>query len=185
MQSNAIDPDACQLSLLDPSQIETDTSDSDSWCTPPEVFEPVLLFLGAKLFGLDPCTNEQSFLPARRIFTIAHDGLNQKWNARESIWLNPPYSKPKPWLVKLLRSKSRHKFALVKADHTTSWFQQRIWPATCVLFLNDRVRFMDPTGGKRTQPPWGCVLAYYGLEPKRFAREVGPVINKAGAEPVF
>ena len=73
---------------------------NDEWWTPAEVIEPVRAALGG--IDLDPCTTAE----AQRVIRAAHyyarpdDGLTLPW--RGKVWLNPPYSNPRPWVLQLL-----------------------------------------------------------------------------------
>ncbi|KAF0249162.1 MAG: hypothetical protein FD167_1433, partial [bacterium] len=51
---------------------------------------------------LDPasCKLANRTIKAKKIFTLADDGLVQPWNGR--IFLNPPYFNMKVWVCKLL-----------------------------------------------------------------------------------
>ena len=70
---------------------------SDEWYTPSTLFEQ----LGLR-FDLDVAspTDNKSHVPADRKYTIEDDGLVQPWTGR--VWMNPPYSKPAPWVEKWL-----------------------------------------------------------------------------------
>lgn len=76
--------------------------DRDTYCTPQWLWEIPLRARRVTEYGLDPCTNERSTVPALRKIIPPEDGLSLLW-ARESqselIWLNPPYSNVGPWLA--------------------------------------------------------------------------------------
>ena len=44
--------------------------ENDLWCTPPEVFEPILDVLELDSFGLDPFGNPLSIVPAKEIVML-------------------------------------------------------------------------------------------------------------------
>jgi len=77
-------------------------------------------------FDLDPasCPKELSAVPARRMFTVEDDGLVQPWEGR--VWLNPPYSKPTPWVDRFIEH--GHGIALLPASRGAGWLD-RIWGA--------------------------------------------------------
>lgn len=66
--------------------------DSDHWYTPAWIFEGLDLE-----FDLDVAAPAEpiAWLPARRRFTLADDGLAQPWSGL--VWCNPPYSDPGEW----------------------------------------------------------------------------------------
>lgn len=67
-----------------------------------EYYTPQWIFDGLGLqFDLDPCAPENgSVVPATQKYTIEDDGLAQKWFGL--VWMNPPYSKPTPWIDKFI-----------------------------------------------------------------------------------
>jgi hypothetical protein len=92
---------------------------SDECYTPASLFE----VLGIR-FDLDPasCPRELSAVPADRIYTVEDDGLAQPWFGR--VWLNPPFSKPTPWVDRFLEH--GHGIALLPGSHGAIWCS-RIW----------------------------------------------------------
>jgi phage N-6-adenine-methyltransferase len=72
--------------------------DSDVWETPDYVIESVRLAMGS--IDLDPATKPSNPTGAERFYTKDDDGLRQRWEGR--VYLNPPYSKPAPFLLKLI-----------------------------------------------------------------------------------
>ena len=69
----------------------------NEYYTPPEVFSALGLH-----FDLDVCAPEGGipWLPATNHYSIKDDGLLQPWNGR--VWMNPPYSKPGPWIERFI-----------------------------------------------------------------------------------
>ena len=69
----------------------------DEWYTPPSLFE----ILGLE-FDIDVASpvGGTGHVPAKRFFSVEDDGLSQEWAGR--VWMNPPYSKPGPWVIKWL-----------------------------------------------------------------------------------
>ena len=72
--------------------VEQEALTSDDYYTPTWVFERMGLD-----FDLDVCAPPGGvpWIPARRFFTMADDGLSQPWEGR--VWMNPPYSNCTPW----------------------------------------------------------------------------------------
>lgn len=77
--------------------VEQQQETSDDYYTPAWVFETMGL-----TFDLDVAAPPGgiAWIPARRFFTMADDGLAQPWEGR--VWMNPPYSKPTPWVRKFI-----------------------------------------------------------------------------------
>lgn len=73
---------------------------TDDVVTPSWVFDA--LGIG---FDLDPCgVVGGDSVPATRRFTIEDDGLSKQWEGR--VWMNPPFSKPKPWVERFMEHRS-------------------------------------------------------------------------------
>ena len=88
-----------QLDLALANGIQNDET-SDNYYTPPWVFTA----LGLK-FDLDVASPSirLPWIPAQERFTILDDGLTQEWGGRK-VWMNPPYSNPKPWINKFIEN---------------------------------------------------------------------------------
>lgn len=113
---------------------------TNEWYTPQWVLDP----LGE--FDLDPCFPVHPlFQTARRTYNILQDGLQQAWAGR--VWLNPPYSDLQPWLERM--AANGNGIALIPARTETATFQQLVFArATSILFLDKRIFFLKPDGGK-------------------------------------
>ena len=69
---------------------------SDDYYTPAWIFEALAL-----TFDLDVASPPHAtHVPCDRYFTVQDDGLAQEWQGR--VWMNPPFSKPTPWIEKWL-----------------------------------------------------------------------------------
>lgn len=73
---------------------------SDCWQTPPEIIGLAVQVMGS--IDLDPATTTTNPTQATQFYTIVEDGLAQQWRGR--VFLNPPYSKPRPWIKKIAES---------------------------------------------------------------------------------
>lgn len=86
---------------LDPAERDrlAESLDSDVWETPDHVISSVIAVMGA--IDLDPATKGSNPCGATRFYTKDDDGLLQPWEGR--VYLNPPYSAPAPFLLKLIK----------------------------------------------------------------------------------
>jgi hypothetical protein len=112
--------------------VEQSERTSDDYLTPRWVFDTLGL-----TFDLDVAAPPwDTHVPARRKYTKADDGLTAPWEGR--VWMNPPYSKPRPWVEKF-RSHG-HGIALV---HVTigRWLQPLWVEADGALLLSPPVVF--------------------------------------------
>lgn len=127
------------------------------WYTPPGIFDALERgaeaaarargATGEKIgnvltFDLDPCAPPGGlpWIPARRFFCEADDGLTQPWNGR--VWLNPPYGKhAEAWLRRL--AAHGNGIALVFARTETKWWTETIPTASAVCFISGRLTFVD------------------------------------------
>lgn len=136
------------------------TSASDTWFTPPHIFQP----LGK--FDLDPAApiENRDWIGATRTFTELEDGLAQSWEGR--VWLNPPYGRG---IDRWMRKMAEHVknggagIAFIFARTDTKYWQQYVFPvASGILWLEGRVKFCDPTGrpGKYPAPAPSALIAY-------------------------
>jgi len=113
-----------------------------------ELYTPKWIFdaLGVE-FDLDVCAPKNGPLhtPTKRWFSQEDDGLANEWTGR--VWMNPPYSKPAPWIDKWLNHGNG--FALV-AFSKSNWFGD-LWNSKAALCrLPTNTAFID-TNNKKQQ----------------------------------
>ncbi len=118
---------------------EVESTESDFWCTPPELY-PVGCF--------DPCPRNPTF-----------DGLSISWKGE--VFCNPPYSQIPAWISKCLKEAERPevKSIVMLLPNWTDrkWF--RLIEDCKIKFLVGRVKFLDPaTMAPRTTGTFGSML---------------------------
>jgi hypothetical protein len=109
----------------------------DEWYSPKLVFDALNVE-----FDLDVAHPKQKTdVPAKRYFTIDDDGLSQEWCGL--VWMNPPYSKPTPWVDKWLK----HGNGLALVPFSKSLWFNKLWlsDAICVS-LPPNLKFTTPDG---------------------------------------
>jgi hypothetical protein len=111
---------------------------SDDYYTPAWVFER----MGIE-FDLDVCSPPGGlpWIPAKRYFTMADDGLAQPWVGR--VWCNPPYSGVERWADRMIT----HGNGVALLPYSRGWWRVRVWAsadgiaeidtATRVTFVRD------------------------------------------------
>lgn len=81
---------------------------------------------------LDPCPlNENPEI----------DGLAIEW--ANKTFVNPPYSKPLPWVIKAIEESKKGKtiVMLLRMDTSTKWFKNLQEAGATFLWINGRLRF--------------------------------------------
>lgn len=107
--------------------IKEDDMGGDSYATPNWIKE---LFEG----WFDPCRISNGEL---RDF----DGLGMNW--LHKTFVNPPYSKPLPWVEKAVEENRKGKTIalLLKLDCSTKWFLKLVDAKAHIILINERVKF--------------------------------------------
>ena len=114
---------------------------NDEHYTQPWVFER----LGVN-FDLDVCApcGGVEWIPADHTWCIQNDALQQNWYGR--VWMNPPYSKPAPWVDKFIENGNG--IALLPVTRGM-WFD-KIWEAADGLVVDKyNTHFIRPNGSKK------------------------------------
>ena len=142
---------------------------SDEWATPPHVFEQIDDLFGP--FDLDPCCRVET-RKAPHYYVKADDGLARAWGY-PSVFVNPPYSNPRPWIVKAIEQIrlrfTRRVVMLLPAATDTTWFHDLVLPHADVIFMRGRIRFHGPDGKPKGMPKGGTILAVFPKRPRVFA----------------
>lgn len=100
-------------------------SNSDEWCTPPELFKELDEVFN---FFWDACCTKNNCLVKGQGIEVGYDYLQEDsskydYPGEGSIFINPPYSNPLPFIKKAWEdAKYFRVVCLVKHDHTTKWF---------------------------------------------------------------
>ena len=130
---------------------------SDEWYTPPEIFDAL-----GETFDLDPCSpGAEHWVPARRVYTKAEDGLAQPWDG--FVFMNPPFGGRNghvPWLQKFLAHANG--IAIVRAYTSSAWFHQYAVKAHAMCFPRGKTKFIRPDGSIGKAPGHGVVLLAMG-----------------------
>ena len=130
---------------------KVDERANDNVLTPRSVFEA----LGIR-FDLDVAASlDGDFVPADRRFTVEDDGLGQSWSGR--VWMNPPYSKPKPWVDRFIE----HGNGISLLLFSRSKWQIELWETADAIALPRQLLGFHERGGGNL---WPIHFAAFGEE---------------------
>tara|TARA_A100001391_G_C4936700_1_gene243349 strand:+ start:135 stop:629 length:495 start_codon:yes stop_codon:yes gene_type:complete len=96
-----------------------------------ECYTPAWVFDDLQLqFSIDVCApaGGSPHVTADQYFAFADDGLTADWGTGP-VWMNPPYSKPRPWVEKF--TEHRNGIALVPFSKG-KWFEE-LWDTDAVM----------------------------------------------------
>ncbi len=128
------------------------TSAGDEFYTPKFIFDALGIEFDLDVSApLDAHTN----VPSKKQYTVKDDGLVQSWYG--NVWMNPPYSKPAPWVDKFLEHK--HGIALLPFTRGKWWF--KLWNhSDAILPVAHDLKFDKSDGTKK---PITFNVALYAL----------------------
>lgn len=133
---------------------------SDQWSTPWPVVHDLEREFGS--FDLDPCCMEAT-AKAPVFYTPREDGLSREWRGR--VFMNPPYSKPVPWLEKAIAETTEGRadlvVALIPVSTDTRWFHRLVKDHAELRFIQGRVRFIGWQGTPIQAPKAPSMFAIY------------------------
>ena len=148
--------------LFDPEQ---EVQTSDDYYTPQWLFDA----MGIK-FDLDVCAPPEgvSWIPAKRYYSMKDDGLTAPWRGR--VWMNPPYSKPTPWVDRFIE----HGHGIALVPFTRGRWAERIWDSDASL-VRTPYNLTFHKNDKMLSIVWSTVLVALGDECVEAISKVGKV----------
>lgn len=129
------------------------------WFTPPEYFKVLGL-----VFDLEPCSpGPDHWVPAKKIYTKADDGLRQPWHGL--VFMNPPFGGRRGHVPLLLKFFAHgNGIALCAARTSADWFHEVVVPSAELLcFPNGKTKFIRADGSVGKEPGTGVVLIGAGV----------------------
>jgi len=139
---------------------------SDDYYTPKHIFDLLNL-----IFDLDVAAppNGAPFVPCKNYLTQAENGLTSDWYG--SVWMNPPYSNPTPWVDRFIQHKQG--VALLPTSNGR-WFGT-LWNSGAAFGVLDYLRFYTPTGIMPSSAPNRCWLVAFGENEVKALAKFGKV----------
>ena len=115
---------------------------SDEHYTPKHLFEQLNV-----IFDMDVAAPKGGvpWIPAKISFDSEINGLDQKWFG--NVWMNPPYSKPTPWVDKF--REHRNGIALLVVS-SSKWFHALWQEADAIAITERNMKFERPDGHKKS-----------------------------------
>ncbi|MDD3092202.1 MAG: DNA N-6-adenine-methyltransferase [Methanoregulaceae archaeon] len=121
-----------QLNILDLTKT-TILPKKDDWLTPSVIYEPLDRRFN---FDFDPCPYPRP----------EWDGLEVEWG--KSNFVNPPYSRPGPWVRKAIKENQKGKTVVFMHPCNDSLFKLLKYASDYVCFEGKDARFIDPVDRK-------------------------------------
>ena len=112
---------------------------SDEQYTPAWIFEK----MGVE-FDLDVAAPKDgiAWIPTKRHYSIEDNALHQKWEG--FVWMNPPYSKPSPWVDKFIDN--AHGVALLPMSK--SKWSLKLWNSADAISYVGMMKFEQLNGSQ-------------------------------------
>lgn len=148
---------------------ETELSELDHYCTPEDIWQPIVDVFGS--IDLDPLSNPNSTVPAKVAWTnwtgpvnaprpegmVQRDGMVANWDGYGLVFVNGPFSTATEYLKKCATEGDEVIF-LCRANMNAKYIHDWVKPASGVLFPSSRVTFQDQT----FTAPFHILLGYWG-----------------------
>lgn len=139
-----------------------------SWRTPPFLFSYFDNLVGG--FDIDAAASNENAL-CEDWYTKEDDALSFDWPETHKVWLNPPFSDPRPWIDHVLRQVNERGClvcVVLPDDISTKWFRMCVDGAAEMYGLvsdgkkTGRVGFIHPVTGEtvRDNPKGSFVFIF-------------------------
>lgn len=152
---------------------------SDHWATPRGVFAAISRRYGP--FDLDACATQYT-AKCPLWYGEQDNGLEQPWRGR--VWVNPPYSNPRPWIARAVeavqRGEAERVVMLLPSATDTTWFHDLVLPNAEVVFVRGRIRFIGWRGTPIGTPKAGNIIAVFPKPSQAFSLSA---TEEAGSSP--
>ncbi len=140
------------------------------WYTPEKYICSARKAMGS--IDLDPATSEhaQKTVRAKKFFTVEDDCFEHEWAG--SIWLNPPFNKPSPFIERLVEAcwSGSQAILLTNNNTDTKWWQLAASNSSAVCFTDHRIKFYN-IHGDESSPTNGQTFFFLGSDAAAFTDE--------------
>jgi len=167
------------------TQTDSKVSPKDRWRTPNNDEQPIIKLV-QNVFGridLDPTADDNKSVPALNHFTEQDNCLIRTWAGNSTIYMNPPFSNPLPFIEKLVaeygKGHIQEAIGLFKvgvlSNKGTGKVIKKSFSAVCLWGGNvRRIGFVDATGNIQHGADFDCCIVYWGQNVKKFCHVFAP-----------
>lgn len=156
------------MSMTEPARLFAiaNNIDTDDWYTPAWIFDALNVTFDIDVAAPDGGVD---WVPCKQHYTVADDGLNQKWNGL--IWCNPPYSDHAPWCRRMVEHGNG--CILVRADLSVAAIHHVATNADAMWIPKPRLAFVDPQGVTQRSVNFSTVMFGFGEQATRAVNRLG------------
>jgi len=143
----------------------------DGWRTPDTSDQPVVSLVKKALGGqiyLDPCSDSGCNIPATMRYFKWNDGLAKHNIWEKTVFVNPPFSDPFPWVerccLEIARGSVSAAIMLLKAGTISNVGTGELINkyASAICHWRGRINFLNDDGNPVKGSDFDCVLIYFG-----------------------
>jgi hypothetical protein len=156
---------------------------NDKWKTPNTEDHPIIDLISMVLgqIDLDPTADDaKKNIPALRHYNREDDSLRPESQWLGTVYMNPPFSKPMPFVAKLcaemVQGRTSEAIILVKSgvlhNKGTGSLIREFSNAACLwgAGLSRRIAFLDENDNAVPGADFDCSLVYFGHDQEKFCR---------------
>jgi len=145
--------------------------DPDGWRTPNTSDQPVVSLVKKALGGqiyLDPCSDSGCNIPATMRYFKWNDGLAKHNIWEKTLFVNPPFSDPFPWVerccLEIARGSVSAAIMLLKAGVISNTGTGELIKkyASALCHWTGRINFLNDEGNPIKGSNFDCVFVYFG-----------------------
>jgi hypothetical protein len=156
--------------------------DPDDWATPNTKDQPIVALVQQALGGqiwLDPCSGSLNNIPCAVRYYKHENGLLESNTWSKTIFINPPFSDPLPWLKRgcfeFARGNVSAAVMLLKAGTLSNVGTGELINkyASAICHWRGRVEFLNEQGNPVKGSDFDCIFVYFGARFDLFRQAFG------------